>query len=143
MLSVPRLPILITKRRLGRWRWPATPPITFQMLSVPPGARFVLTSIEARLEFAESLYGEERLDAALAELDRVYKDFPDVHLVRGNVGMRLGHGKEGAREFELFCEGRPMIPEFPRFLRLSRGMLHPLGLKPVERAELFHLALPM
>ncbi len=68
------------------------------------------SSWEARLELAKSFYGEERFEAALAELDRAPKDFPDVHLVRGNVLMRLGRSKEGAAEFALFVQEAPHDP---------------------------------
>lgn len=64
-------------------------------------------SWEARLELAKTFYGEERFDAALAELDRASKDFPDVHLVRGNVLIRLGRSKEGAAEFAVFLQEAP------------------------------------
>ncbi len=67
-------------------------------------------SWEARLELAKSLYQEQRFDAALAEMDRVRKDFPDVHLVRGNLLMRLGRSKEGAAEFALFVQEAPDDP---------------------------------
>lgn len=67
-------------------------------------------SWEARLELAKSFYGEERFDAALAELDLARKDFPDVHLVRGNALMRLGRSKEGAAEFAVFVLEAPHDP---------------------------------
>lgn len=67
-------------------------------------------SWEARLELAKSFYGEERFDAALAELDVTPKDFPDVHLVRGNVLMRLSRSKEGAAEFAVFVQEAPHDP---------------------------------
>lgn len=74
------------------------------------GLRLNPNSWQARLELAKSFYGEDRFDATLAELDRVAKDFPDVHLLRGNVLMRLGRSKEGAAEFALFLQEAPQDP---------------------------------
>ncbi len=64
-------------------------------------------SWQARLELGKSLYGQNRFDAALRELNAVSKDFPDVHLVKGNVLMRLGRAQEGAAEFALFLAEAP------------------------------------
>lgn len=64
-------------------------------------------SWQARLELVKSLYGEGRFEAALGELNAIGKDFPDVHLVRGNVLMRLGRTGEGAAEFRRFLEEVP------------------------------------
>jgi len=62
---------------------------------------------QGRLELAKSLYGEGRLEAALVELNTIKKDFPDIHLVRGNVLMRLGRTREGAAEFAHFLDEAP------------------------------------
>jgi len=64
-------------------------------------------SWQARLELAKSRYGENQYDAALGELDALGKDFADVHLLRGNVFMRLGRTHEAASEFLLFIEEAP------------------------------------
>jgi tetratricopeptide (TPR) repeat protein len=61
----------------------------------------------ARLELAKGLYGQGRFEAALAELGALRVDFPDVHLIRGNVFMRLGRAHEGAAEFTLFLQEAP------------------------------------
>lgn len=44
---------------------------------------------------------------ALRELDLLQRDFPDVHLVRGNVLMRLERGREAAEEFSTFLKQAP------------------------------------
>jgi len=64
-------------------------------------------SWQGRLELAKSLYGEGNFEAALAELGSVHTDFPDVHLVRGNVLMRLGRTLEGTDEFKVFLAEAP------------------------------------
>ena len=70
-------------------------------------------SWKAHLELAKSFYGEERLNAALLELNQLRKDFPDVHLVRGNILMRLGRDNESAQEFALFLREAPHDPRSP------------------------------
>lgn len=64
-------------------------------------------SWQGRLELAKSLYGQNKFDVALNELNSLDKDFPDVHLVRGNVLMRLGRSHEGAGEFLIFVSEAP------------------------------------
>lgn len=64
-------------------------------------------SWQARLELAKSLYGQGWFDLALNELNKSGKDFPDAHLVRGNILMRLGRGREGAGEFFTFLQEAP------------------------------------
>jgi len=63
---------------------------------------------DARLELAKALYGEGQWDAALHELNSIRNDFPDVHLVKGNVLMSLGRRQEGAAEFAEFVEEAPL-----------------------------------
>ena len=64
-------------------------------------------SWQGRLELAKSLYAQDRLDSALRELNAIGKDFPDIHLVKGNVLMRLGRNHEGAGEFATFLNEAP------------------------------------
>jgi tetratricopeptide (TPR) repeat protein len=62
---------------------------------------------QAQLEWAKSLCGQGRFVLALRELELLDKDFPDVHLVRGNVLMRLGRRQEASGEFALFLRQAP------------------------------------
>lgn len=67
-------------------------------------------SWQARLELAKSLYGQGSFDSAFNEINASGKDFPDVHLVRANILMRLGRGHEGAAEFSTFLQEAPHDP---------------------------------
>jgi tetratricopeptide (TPR) repeat protein len=73
-------------------------------LSISPNAWL------GRLEMAKSLYGQNQFVLALQELDLTNKDFPDVHLVRGNVLMRLARRPEAVKEFEIFLSEAPKDP---------------------------------
>jgi Flp pilus assembly protein TadD len=64
-------------------------------------------SWQGRLELAKSLYREGRFILALQELEQMNMDFPDVHLVRANVLMRLYRGPEAADEFDIFLREAP------------------------------------
>jgi tetratricopeptide (TPR) repeat protein len=64
-------------------------------------------SFQGRLELAKSFYGEGHLVLALRELELVGVDFPDVHLVRGNVLIGLDRSAEAADEFEIFLKEAP------------------------------------
>lgn len=64
-------------------------------------------SFQGRLELAKSFYGEGHLILALRELELVGVDFPDVHLVRGNVLMGLDRSAEAVDEFEIFLKEAP------------------------------------
>ena len=75
-----------------------------QALSIRPD------SWQARLELGKSLYGQGSFDLALNEVNALGKDFPDVHLVRGNILMRLGRSHEGAAEFSTFVQEAPHDP---------------------------------
>jgi Tfp pilus assembly protein PilF len=65
---------------------------------------------QARLELAKSLYERNKFVSSLYELDALKIDFPDVHLVRGNVLMRLGRSREGVEEFKAFLGEAPRDP---------------------------------
>jgi tetratricopeptide (TPR) repeat protein len=64
-------------------------------------------SWQAQLEMAKALYGEGRFVLALRELDNLKRDFPDVHLVRANVLVRLERGVEARGEFLQFLDETP------------------------------------
>jgi tetratricopeptide (TPR) repeat protein len=64
-------------------------------------------SWQARLEMAKSLYGQSEFILALHELDLIGKNFPDVHLVRGNVLMRLDRCREAVDEYGIFVREAP------------------------------------
>ena len=57
---------------------------------------------QGRLELAKAYYGQDRLVLALRELDDLNKDFPDVHLVRANILVRLNRSEEATIEFTQF-----------------------------------------
>ena len=76
---------------------------------------FDLDLWQARLELAKALYGEGMYVLALHEMDLLTMDFPDVHLVRGNVLMRLGRRQEGSTEF---CAFLKLVPNDPRSLQI-------------------------
>lgn len=62
---------------------------------------------QARLELAKAFYGEGRLVLALRELDELNRDFPDVHLVRANLLVRLNRSEEAMQEFREFLQEAP------------------------------------
>jgi Tfp pilus assembly protein PilF len=62
---------------------------------------------QAHLELAKAFSGQGQTFAALRELDSLKVDFPDAHLVRGNVLMQLGRNQEASREFATFLEEAP------------------------------------
>jgi tetratricopeptide (TPR) repeat protein len=64
-------------------------------------------SWQGQLELSKALYGEGRFVLALHVLDDLSKDFPDVHLVRANVLVRLQRGHEAADEFTRFLQEAP------------------------------------
>jgi tetratricopeptide (TPR) repeat protein len=59
---------------------------------------------QGRLELAKSLYGQGEFVLALRELDSKPVNFPDAHLVRGNVLVRLGRSQEAGEEFHAFLQ---------------------------------------
>jgi tetratricopeptide (TPR) repeat protein len=62
---------------------------------------------QARLEVAKALYRAGQWAAALQSMDPLKIDFPDVHLLRGNVLMRLGRSEEAGLEFATFLKEAP------------------------------------
>ena len=89
-------------------------------------ARHALTlradSWQAKLEMAKSLYGQGQFIAALHELDEVGKDFPDVHLVRGQVLMSLTRNQDAAEEFGLFLQQAPSDPRSEKIQAILAGL---------------------
>jgi len=77
-----------------------------------------LDSWQARLELAKALYGNGMYVLALHEIDLLEVDFPDVHLVRGNVLMRLGRREEGVSEFRAFLRLAPNDQRGPRIRQI-------------------------
>lgn len=77
---------------------------------------------QAQLELAKSLYGQGQLALALQEVNAVNQDFPDVHLVRGNVLMRLRRREEAAAEFTLFTRQLPGDPRVPQIMRILAAL---------------------
>jgi len=75
-------------------------------------------SWQGRLELAKSFYGQDKLVLALCELDLANVDFPDVHLVRGNVLTRLGRSQEAGEEFNAFLWEAPNDPRAEQIHRI-------------------------
>jgi tetratricopeptide (TPR) repeat protein len=75
-------------------------------------------SWQAQLEMAKSLYGQERFVLALRELGATGMDFPDVHLVRGDVLMRLGRRQEATEQFLAFLQEAPGDPRREQIQRI-------------------------
>jgi hypothetical protein len=67
-------------------------------------------SWQGRLELAKSFYGRGDFVVALRELDLGNIDFPDAHLVRGNVMMGLDRKREAGDEFSAFLREAPNDP---------------------------------
>jgi tetratricopeptide (TPR) repeat protein len=83
-----------------------------QALSLSP------TGWQGRLELAKSRYGQGQYSLALEALERVNKDFPDVHLVRANVLMHLGRTAEAAEQFRIFLIQAPKDPRDQEIQRI-------------------------
>jgi tetratricopeptide (TPR) repeat protein len=75
-------------------------------------------SWQGRLELAKSFYGHGKLVLALCELDLANIDFPDAHLVRGNVLMRLQRRQEALEEFGAFLREAPKDPRGEQIRRI-------------------------
>jgi len=87
----------------------------------------------ARLEMAKSLYGQRQFVPALRELDSLQQDFPDVHLVRGNVLVQLGRGREAADEFSAFLAQAPNDSRAPQLRQIvARARLTSLTPSPTQ-----------
>jgi Tfp pilus assembly protein PilF len=79
-------------------------------------------SWQGTLEMAKSLYGQGQLIPALHELDEVGKDFPDVHLVRGQVLLSLSRSQDAAEEFGLFLKQEPSDPRSEQIKRIVASL---------------------
>src|ERR1700722_11462591 len=73
---------------------------------------------QGRLELAKAFYGQERLVPALRELDALNKDFPDIHLVRANILVRLNRSEEATIEFSQFLHEAPNDPRKEQIERI-------------------------
>ena len=73
---------------------------------------------QGRLELAKAFYGQERFALALRELDVLNKDFPDVHLVRANILVRLNRNEEATLEFTQFLREAPNDPRREQVQRI-------------------------
>src|SRR5215469_8226650 len=73
---------------------------------------------QGQLELAKSLYGQGQYVSALNALDPLNLDFPDVHLVRADVLMRLGHTAEAVEQFRLFLKQAPDDPRDGRIRQI-------------------------
>ena len=82
-------------------------------------------SWQGRLELAKSFYGQDELVLALCELDLANIAFPDAHLVRGNVPMRLGRKQEAAEAFSAFLREAPNDPRAEQIQRLGGTLPQP------------------
>jgi tetratricopeptide (TPR) repeat protein len=81
------------------------------------------------LELAKAFYGQGRLVLALRELDELNRDFPDVHLVRANILVRLNRSDEAMKEFSQFLREAPNDPrreQVERILTPASGTATPL-----------------
>jgi hypothetical protein len=76
-------------------------------------------SWQGRLELAKSFYGQREFVLALRELDLENVDFPDTHLVRGNVLMSLDRSQEASQEFRIFLQEAPTDPRREQVSRIA------------------------
>jgi Tfp pilus assembly protein PilF len=91
-------------------------------------------SWQGRLELATSYYGEGDFIRALCELDSANIDFPDAHLVRGNVLVHLGRDQEAREEFAAFLREAPHDPRADQIHRIAALRPAPnRGANPVGR----------
>jgi Tfp pilus assembly protein PilF len=75
-------------------------------------------SWQSQIEMAKSLYGQEQFVLALRELEAISRDFPDVHLVRGDVLMRLDRRTEATEQFRVFLNEAPDDPRKEQIQRI-------------------------
>ncbi len=82
---------------------------------------------QAHLEIVKALYGREDFAAALRELERLQVDFPDVHLVRANILVRLNRKPEAVQEFAAFLEESPHDSRNARIQEIVREIAESSG----------------
>jgi Tfp pilus assembly protein PilF len=87
-------------------------------------------SWQGRLELAKSLYGQGEFVLALRELDSEPVNFPDIHLVRGNVLVRLGRNQEAGEEFRAFLQQDPGDPRAQQVNHIMGTLMLPHGNAP-------------
>jgi predicted RNA polymerase sigma factor len=71
---------------------------------------------------AKAFYGQEQFGWALRELDSFKIDFPDVHLVRANILVRMGRAREAAEEFVAFLGEAPHDSRNERIKKIVASM---------------------
>lgn len=77
---------------------------------------------QAHLELAKALDGQGQFLPALRELSSLKTDFPDIHLVRAKLLMRLGQDHEAAQEFGLFLDEAPSDRRAGQIKSLAAGL---------------------
>jgi tetratricopeptide (TPR) repeat protein len=87
-------------------------------------------SWQGRLELAKSLCGEGEFVFALRELDSRPIAFPDTHLVRGNVLIRLGRTQEAGEEFRAFVQQDPGDPRAQQVNHIISTLMPQQGNSP-------------
>jgi tetratricopeptide (TPR) repeat protein len=92
--------------------------------------RLLPESWQGRLELAKSLYGQGEFVLALRELDSEPVNFPDTHLVRGNVLIRLGRNQEAGEEFRAFVQQDPGDPRAQQVNHIISTLMPPQGNAP-------------
>jgi tetratricopeptide (TPR) repeat protein len=90
-------------------------------------------SWQGRLELAKSFYGRGDLVLALCELDLANIDFPDAHLVRGNVLMCLGRKQEAVDEYSAFLHEAPNDPRSEQIHHIAAAL--PQGNRGVNTSD--------
>ena len=81
--------------------WPEAEAAASQALTIDP------STWQGRLELAKSFYGQGEYTLALNTMDQITRDFPDVHLIRANVLVRLGRIAEATEQFSFFLRQAP------------------------------------
>ncbi len=87
-------------------------------------------SWQGQLELAKSLYGRGEFVPALRELDAGPINFPDAHLVRGNVLIRLGRNQEAGEEFRAFLQQDPGDPRAQQVDHIMSILMAPQRIAP-------------
>ncbi len=98
----------------------------WQALSLRP------QSWQGRLELAKSFYGQGEFVLALQELDLEKINFPDAHLVRGNVLIHLGRNQEAGEEFRVFLQQDPGDPRAQQVNRIISTLLPGMEVPPIS-----------
>lgn len=73
---------------------------------------------QGQLEMAKSLYGRGEYHSASRMLDQIGRDFPDVHLARANLLIKMGRPLEAVEQFNLFLKQAPNDARCPRIAQI-------------------------